>query len=249
MSVQGIATSLLLPPLFLILLALGAGLAMPRRARLAGAVVVMALALVLLLATPYVAGQLRASLEYGLPPATGQAGAIVVLSAEVARAPDHVEVGPLTLERMRVGAALHRRTGLPLLVTGGALGRDDPPVAVLMAQSLAADFGTPVRWIEPAALDTRGNAVLSAALLRPEGIDTVHVVTHAWHMRRALAAFARAGLAAIPAPVRIDRVPDGSAAEWVPRADQLYVSWLALREWAGILVYRLRDGPVSARQH
>ncbi len=246
MSAQAIATALLLPPLLCVLVALLGGLCVVRRLRLAGAAIVVSCLVLLLLATPFVAGHLRASLESDLPVPAGEPCAIVVLSGEVARAADHVEVGPLTLERMRAAAALHRRTGLPLLVTGGALGPGDPPIAVLMARSFADDFRVPVRWVESGALDTRDNADLSAALLRREGIDTVHLVTHAWHMRRALDAFARAGLAAVPAPVRRDRVPEGLATDWVPRPDQLYVSWLALREWAGILVYRLRDGSIPA---
>lgn len=247
MSAQAIATALLLPPLLCVLIALLGGLRAARRLKLAGAAIVVSCLVLLLLATPFVAGHLRASLESDLPAPTGAPRAIVVLSGEVARAADHVEVGPLTLERMRAAAALHRRTGLPLLVTGGALGLGDPPIAALMARSFADDFGVPVRWVESGALDTRDNADLSAALLRREGIDTVHLVTHAWHMRRALDAFARAGLVAMPAPVRRDRRPDGQATDWIPRPDQLYVSWLSLREWAGILVYRLRDGSVPAR--
>lgn len=247
MSAQAIATALLLPPLLCTLVALLGGLRVTRCLPVTGAAIVTSCLLLLLLATPFAAGHLRVSLESDLPSPAGEPRAIVVLSGEVARAADHVEVGPLTLERMRAAAALHRRTGLPLLVTGGALGRGDPPIAALMARSFADDFGVPVRWVEAGALDTRDNADLSAALLRREGIDTVHLVTHAWHMRRALDAFARAGLEAVPAPVRRDRMPEGLATDWVPRPDQLYVSWLALREWAGILVYRLRDGSIPAR--
>ena len=54
------------------------------------------------------------------------------------------------------------------------------------------------------------------------------------------------GLGLVPVPVRIDRVPDGRATDWLPRADHLGDSWFVLREWAGRLVYRLRDGPAVA---
>jgi hypothetical protein len=37
-------------------------------------------------------------------------------------------------------------------------------------------------------------------------------------------------------------MPDGAASDWLPRPDHLARSWFALREWAGLLVYRLRDG-------
>ena len=44
--------------------------------------------------------------------------------------------GFLTLDRLRAGAALHRRTGLPILVTGGSLQPDRPAIATVMADSL-----------------------------------------------------------------------------------------------------------------
>jgi uncharacterized SAM-binding protein YcdF (DUF218 family) len=168
-------------------------------------------------------------------------GAIVVLGAEMVHGREGGDIGPLTLERLRAGAALHRRTGLPLLVTGGPLSPGSAPIAVLMARSLTTDFGAAPRWVEPRARDTRENAAFSAALLRGEGIGAAYLVTHAWHLPRAQAAFARQGLATAAAPVRLDRVPDGRLSEWLPRADHLGESWFFLREWAGRLVYALRD--------
>ena len=78
-------------------------------------------------------------------------------------------------------------------------------------------------------------------MLREAGIGAAYVVTHAWHLPRALEAFSREGFATSPAPVRLDRIPDGRLSDWVPRADHLGGSWFALREWAGRLVYAIRD--------
>ena len=174
--------------------------------------------------------------------------AIIVLAAEAARMVSGSEPGPLTLERLRATAQLSRHTGLPILVTGGPLAPDEAPIAELMAESLRNDFGVSAAWIESAARDTRDNAVLSAQLLRSAGIGSAYVVTHAWHMPRALEAFARSGFPVIAAPVRLSRVPEGRFSDWIPRPDHLAESWFMLREWAGILVYRLRDGPVPQRQ-
>jgi uncharacterized SAM-binding protein YcdF (DUF218 family) len=243
--VQSVLTALALPPLLFTLACLAGALLAWRGRRWGAALAALAAGGQLLLATPFAAGLLLASLDREAAPdasADGHApGAIIVLAAEVARGRAEVEVGPMTLERLRAGAVLHRRTGLPILVAGGPIAPDDPPLAALMARSLAGDFGVTARWVEPRSRDTRENAAFSAALLREAGIGTAHLVTHGWHMPRAREAFARQGFPALPAPVRLGRVPDGRLTDWVPRADRLAESWFALREWAGRLVYALRD--------
>jgi uncharacterized SAM-binding protein YcdF (DUF218 family) len=250
-AVQSVATNLLLPPLLLVLASLAAVILFRQRVA-AGLVVLFAIGQ-LLLATPFVAGHLRASLESSFPetptPTTVPAPqAIIILSAEGARRRDGYEPGPLTLERLRAGVRFARRTGLPILVTGGPLASDAPPIAQVMADVLTDDFGLPARWIEPAARDTHENAVLSAAMLRADGIMAAYLVTHAWHMPRSLDAFARTGFPVLPAPAALSPRPDGRVTDWIPRPDHLAQSWFMLREWAGILVYRLRDGPVPQRQ-
>jgi uncharacterized SAM-binding protein YcdF (DUF218 family) len=249
MSAQGLATTLLLPPLLLVLVTLAAALLVVRVAAPAGKRLALLIVLAglgqLLLATPYVAGSLKLGLQRAIPEprASPPPGAIVVLGAEVARGAHGVEVGPLTLERLRAAAALWRRTGLPVLVTGGPIRPGEAPLAVLMARSLVEDFGVPVRWIEAEAADTAGNARLGAAMLGQEGIAAAYVVTHAWHLARALEAFDRTAVVGLPAAVRLELGPSGSVTDWVPRTDQLLASWFALREWLGRAVYRLRDGP------
>lgn len=240
MSLQALAATLLLPPIGLLL---GAFALLLWRGRLARRLAALLLLAALAVSTPYVAGMLRLSLERLLPVAAGEAGAIVVLSGDIAHARDGPSVGPLTLERMRAGAELHRRTGLPLLVTGGVLShRTGVSVAELMRAVYSKEFGIAVRWVEPESRDTRDNAELSASLLRKAGISEVYVVTHGWHLPRALEAFKRAGLVPVPAPVRLGPAPDASFADWVPSPRAALDSWYFLREWAGILVYRLRDG-------
>ncbi|MFT8245519.1 YdcF family protein [Roseomonas sp. BN140053] len=245
---QSVLTALFLPPLLLVLLGLWGGLlAWHGRRRSGGALAALAAAGTLLLATPFVSGNLLASLERevaarpaeGPPPA-----AIIVLGGDAARGQEGPEIGAFTLERLRAGAALHRRTGLPLLVTGGPVGPERVPLAALMARSLREDFGVEVRWVEPRAHDTRDNAVFAAAILREAGIGSALVVTHGWHLPRAMEAFGRIGFPVYPAPLRASQgwATAGRWSDWVPRADHLGDSWYALREWAGRAVYALRDG-------
>jgi uncharacterized SAM-binding protein YcdF (DUF218 family) len=238
--VRCLVASLVVPPVSLMLAGLLGGLAALRGARIGGWVAVLAAALLLALSTPLVSDLLLSSLDSPAPP-TGAPppAAIVVLGAETRVGPDGADVGPLTLERLRRAADLQRETGLPLLVTSGPTWADAPPLAQLMRRTLEESFRVPVHWVEPAARNTSENASRSAAILAPEGIASVLLVTHAWHMRRARAEASRAGLVAWPAPVRAERVPDGRPADWMPRPDHLAMSWFALREWVGLLAQRM----------
>jgi uncharacterized SAM-binding protein YcdF (DUF218 family) len=235
-----IATPIIVPPVNLAVLAL-LGVLLGKR-RLAA----VALALLLLLALPIVSGWLLVGLERGLPAAS--AGpvpqAIVILGGDVRHVPGPPGaevVGGLTLERLRAGASLARATHLPILVTGGPIGgRAAPPSAQLMADSLAADFGTPARWVEPASRTTWENARFSAPILRAAGIRSVYVVTHAWHMRRALIAFAPTGLVVTPAPLTPDAAPRLDAAAFEPSSGAWRLSYFALHEWIGCVWYALR---------
>jgi uncharacterized SAM-binding protein YcdF (DUF218 family) len=244
-GLRNLLASLALPPLLLLALVIMLGLLGWRGRRGAALAASCAAAMVMLLATPLAAGLLAGSLDHEMPSASTAAlgpGAVIILGADVAHGAAGPDIGPLTLERLRAGAALHRRLGLPILVTAGPAGPGEPSLAALMAESLRVDFGVSARWIEPAATDTRDNAQLSTAMLRGDGIAAAHLVTHAWHMPRAIEAFTRAGLVVQPAPVRRLRLPDGRLSDMVPRPDHLALSWFAMREWAGRLVYVLRDG-------
>lgn len=238
--------TLLLPPANLPLYAV-AGLIVRRwRRRLGDLMIAISVVLLLLLSMPIVGGTMLVALEQGLPwhqkPAVPP-GAIVILSADITRyGGDDPGFGPgrLTLERERAGAALFRRVQLPVLLTGGVLRRADPPIGVVMEQSMRDDFQIPVRWVEVKSRDTWENAEYSAAILRENGIHSIYLVTHAWHMRRAIVAFHHSGIDVTPVPVQIDRYPDLERGFLVPQVIGWQITYYALHEWIGYVYYRLR---------
>jgi uncharacterized SAM-binding protein YcdF (DUF218 family) len=247
---SAVVTVVLVPPVNLAVLALAGALLTRRWPRAGGWLCVLSALALVLLAMPIVPNLLMAGLESGLRPvgpdlATGSPPpqAIVILGAEAAdddSRPDRTTVGPLTLQRLRGGAELARASGLPVLVTGGVVSAYGPPVATLMAHSLTEDFGVTPRWIEAASGDTWQNATFTAAILRPRGIRSVVLVTHAWHMRRALIAFHAAGLTVLPAPLLLGHAPRLSFGEVIPRVSAWQRGYFALHEWLGGLWYGWR---------
>jgi uncharacterized SAM-binding protein YcdF (DUF218 family) len=234
-------------PVFLFLVLVALGWLVGRYSRRCGRIVVGAAVIALYaLSTPFVGGRLLSMLEAAVPtvPPTGEAApqAVVVVSAGIRRSarPGIVDtVGPLTLERIRHAAQLHRATGLPILVSGGRLG-GMPTVASTMRDALVEDFATPVRWVEDAARTTYENAKFSTALLHADGIRSAYLVTHAWHMPRAQEAFAEMGLSVVPAAAAFTPVRPGlSPRDLFPRARGLAMSTHALHELVGRLWYAI----------
>lgn len=240
MSINTILTALLLPPASLALAALLA-LALIR-GRLGRGLAALGLVGLILLSLPVVSMALLASLDAPAEASELPPQAIVVLGGDVFRIadPPGAVLGSLSLERVRAGAELQRRTGLPVLVSGGVV--DDLPitVAALMAESMTGDFGVPVRWTETKSPTTWENAEYSAQILAAVGIDRVYVVTHAWHMRRSLLSFRRFGMQAVAAPVRPDPWPTFRPGEFMPRTSAWVNSFYAMHEWVGLAYYSIR---------
>ncbi|WP_018873775.1 YdcF family protein [Thioalkalivibrio sp. ALJ16] len=250
LSLRLLADWLLLPPSGPLLLAL-VGLIL-LRTWTGKALLVAGLLLTYALSLPPVSHALIAPLQapYTPPDATAleSAEAIVVLGAGYRSGAVEFSgetVNDLALVRLRYAAALHRRTGLPVVATGGGP-EDREPEARWMVEALE-EFGVTTIWEEPQARDTEGNARHSAALLQERGIQRVLLVTHAHHLPRASAAFERAGLEAIPAPTGafVAHDPGLSLGAFKPQANAMRISWLAMHEYLGILWYRWQHGRQS----
>ncbi|WP_126445725.1 YdcF family protein [Sulfuricystis multivorans] len=172
-----------------------------------------------------------------------RAEAIVILGAGAHRQMPEYGGGSapnrLALERLRYGARLARASDLPVLLSGEA----GP-----MADVLRNDFGVTPRWLEGASLDTQDNAAHTLKILERAGIRRIVLVTHAIHMRRALAEFALANSAieVIPAPLGFlsrhgGDEPEPAFLAVLPGPSAAYSAWYAAHEWAGLLALKLRQ--------
>ncbi len=235
---------LLLPPANLFLLALFGLLILRWRPRTGRFLMGLALLALYGLSTPLVSGALLVGLQQGeaLTRFDHDVGAIVVLGGGNYRNAAEYggdTVGMTSLSRLRYGARLHRLTGKPLLVTGGWAYGDHPSEGEAMAQALEQSFGIAADWIETRAVNTYENATNSAAILHPQGITQVYLVTSGWHMRRSLAAFKAVGFDVIPAPTILNHVPEMTLAALIPSAQGLRASATAFYEYLGLAWYRL----------
>lgn len=174
--------------------------------------------------------------------------AIVVLGGGVRsdprERPDVERPNHRSVERAIHGAWVAKATGLPVLVSGGTPRTGKASEALLMRRLLETRLSTPVKWVEDRSRDTAGNARESAAMLRAAGHRRIVLVTHAYHMPRARAAFGRAGLQAVGAPHGFLGTPVAAAVSaWLPSALGVEINWLAAHEGLGGLWYALQGAP------
>lgn len=249
MLLRALLKSILLPHTSLLLLMLVAWLGWYRWPRFSRALLGFSLLGLWLMSLPLVGGTMLKALENGYQPLAevgaaeiAKAQAIVVLGG--GRSTDAKEFGGdtvngRTLARLRYGALVHRQTGLPLLLAGGRVyEQDEPSEAQLMAEVMVNEFQVPVSWQETNSRTTAENARFSADILQQQNIHTILLVTQAWHMPRAMAAFEEVGLKVIAAPTGFTDVDLSNVLNWLPSTSAMQSSYFALHEWLGHWVYQ-----------
>lgn len=237
---------LLLPPGNLLVF-LGLAVLLYRWRGLAVSLLVIGILQTVVLSLPVVAERLLGGLERQYPPQAELwlqqplPKAIVVLGS--GRNPEAVEYGgimssAIELERLQYAAFLHRKTGLPILISGSS------SEAQYMQTVLANTFQVPIRWEESASQTTWENAQHADQILSQAGIHSAWVVTQAWHMPRAMQAFRNRRVQYLPASTSY-----GSSnfwrhewLWWIPQATALARSQTAVHEWLGLWAYQHKAG-------
>jgi len=233
-----VLTALLLPPVpFLVLLLLGARLLLPSRG-LGWLVILFSVAMMWLSGTTGTAqflsqfvlhppGAMTASRIKELKAEAPRPAAIVVLGSGMEPYAPEYGVSNLTrhsVERLRYGIWLGRETGIPVAFSGGlgwASVDEGKSEAQVASQIAAQEFGRPLKWLEDKSRDTRENAAFTMTLLKPLGIKRIVLVTHGWHMPRAMRAFEEAagkdsGIEIEAAPMGLARAVEAPSLMWIP---------------------------------
>ncbi len=159
-------------------------------------------------------------------------------------------------DRLLYAAWLYHHGAAPqILVSGGTvpwIGPKKPPGAQAMMDILSLlNVPREAVLLETNSRNTYENAVESFKILDEQEIDNVILVTSAMHMPRAYAIFAQFDLTVIPAPT--DYSFSQADSEFylqpklstqlfnlVPNAHDLELTTRAIKEYIGIIVYKLR---------
>lgn len=177
---------------------------------------------------------------------SGKKVAIVVLGGgRDARAPEYglSHLSESSLARLHYGVWLSRQTGAPMLFSGGVGHAEGVGVAEAETAARIAerDYGRPLTWIEAESRDTRENASRTVSMLKPAGVTDIVVVTHGWHMRRAVRAFEQeamrsdAGLRVVAAPMGLAPSSENAVLRWMPSQHGFARVRNALRDGLGLL--------------
>jgi uncharacterized SAM-binding protein YcdF (DUF218 family) len=99
-----------------------------------------------------------------------------------------------------------------------------------------------MQWIETTSRDTNESAINSLRILKELGYERIVLVTHGFHMQRAVTNFeraaARAGqpLTIVPAPMGMSVFTGTLETGWLPGAEGLKYTRIVLHEWLGRLI-------------
>lgn len=147
----------------------------------------------------------------------------------------------------RLGKSSH------LLLCGGSLEwLPDSEILAEDMQRFLEEFGVPSQalWLETTSRNTYENAVNARAFLQTKGIHRIILVTSAAHMPRSVALFEKQGFEVIPAPTDFtvtqaswENLTHASAGTFIlsmlPGAENLSITTRMLKEYLGMLIYRL----------
>jgi uncharacterized SAM-binding protein YcdF (DUF218 family) len=130
-------------------------------------------------------------------------------------------------DRLLHARRLYRAGKAPWIIVSGGGSEGRVPAAAIVREAKSRN--------------TRQNAMLTKVIMEQRGFHRILLVTSAFHMKRALATFRAVGIEVIPAPTDFEAsAKEFAVLQWLPDAEALFQATYALKEYIGIVVYRLR---------
>ncbi|MDJ0682408.1 MAG: YdcF family protein [Xenococcaceae cyanobacterium MO_167.B52] len=229
-----------------------------RKSRFTCIPILLSLILLLTAANPRTANYLLQSLEKQYLPLAElpTADAIVVLGGSTRAVSPPRIVADLNEhgDRIFYAAKLYKEEKAPLIILSGGriqwFGQTNSE-AEDMAEILEL-IGIPPEAIikEGNSLNTHDNATYTKKILEEKNINSILLVTSAFHMPRAMAIFRRLGIEPIPAPTdflvseqelaAVDYSTESKILSFLPEPNSLARTTLVIKEYIGTLVYRLK---------
>jgi uncharacterized SAM-binding protein YcdF (DUF218 family) len=193
--------------------------------------------------TSIVADSFLRTLEDDYTPQLPSNGDVIVVltGGAVSGAPDTDGVDSLnghSMNRIVAASELHRRLGLPVLISGGQVFPDSANEGHTAKRKLIS-LGVKESdiMLDDTSRNTKENARNSAAIIKDRHLQNPILVTSAFHMRRAVQHFAKQGVAVTPYPTDYVAAPKPSLRlnQFLPSAGAVQTLSMALKEYLGLL--------------
>jgi uncharacterized SAM-binding protein YcdF (DUF218 family) len=145
-------------------------------------------------------------------------------------------IGPFFAERIRYAAWLAKQSELPVIVSSG---KSDAPAAVRI---LKEEYGVENVTHESKSWTTDDNASNLRQLLKEQEVGKIGVITHAWHMPRAMWSLESYEIDATALPMgllhKMPALSDYNS--WLPSMASLVRSRNVMHEFFGLLWYQMK---------
>jgi len=246
--VKKIISPFLMPPgVFVALLLLSSLWFFRRKNRKASAVNFFLAFLVWLVSISPVSDAMLRGLEAGLSMPRNPEGDVILLLGGGANdmVPDLSGIGAPSEEmmgRIITAVRIQRKLRVPIIVSGGIVFKDRKAEAPIVRRFLV-DLGVPEGKVitEEKSRDTIENARYAVNICGERGYSRAILVTSASHMKRALLSFRYAGMEVTPSPSDFKSLGNKRYGwvDFLPDAGELKKVSTAVREYIGLLYYRL----------
>jgi uncharacterized SAM-binding protein YcdF (DUF218 family) len=140
-------------------------------------------------------------------------------------------------KRLLTGFVLHKQTNLPIILSGGASIGALPEAEIMKGLLLTLGVDKGKIYTDVNSKDTEENAQEVKKLCERLRCKKIILVSSAYHMKRAVLSFQKAGLEVVPYPTDFKRDMRYNLYSLLPKMGVFADSYKALREYLGLVWY------------